>query len=191
MEVEKDHELIKASLEGDLAAFGELVYLYESYAFNLAMKITKNREEAEEVAQDAFVKVYKSLDSFRYEGKFSAWLYTIVYRESISRLRKLKPVNTNTVEIPDNAYFESDCEDGIERLTRTDRSALIHKALGRLKPEEASVLTLFYLEEMTLKEIDEITGMSVSNVKVHLHRGRKNLLHIVQTMTKAPLNEWL
>lgn len=191
MEIDKEHALIKETLAGDLEAFGALVRRYEDFAFNLAMKITKNREEAEEVSQDAFIKAYNSLGSFRFEGKFSAWLYTIVYRESITRLRKQKPVHTHTEEIPDNAPFESDCEDGIELLTRKDRSTLIHKAMKLLKPEEASVLTLFYLEEMTLKEIDEITGMSVSNVKVHLHRGRKNLLSVVQTMTKAPLNEWL
>ena len=191
MEVDPDRKLITETLRGDLKAFDSLVRRYEDYAFNLAFRMMKNREEAQEVAQDAFIKVFRSLSTYRREGKFSTWLYTIVYRESITRLRRNRPDTIDPEQVAGDEQFTSFHEDGLDLLNREERSERIRQALAQMKPVEASVLTLFYLEEQSLREIADITGMQESNIKVHLHRGRKNMYSIIKNMSGASLNEWL
>lgn len=112
---------------------------YENYAFNLAFRMMKNREEAEEVAQDAFIKVYRSLDQFRGDSKFVSWLYTIVYREALNRLRKNDPVTVDLDDTPASGQWTSSEDNGLSMLTKDERSAMIRKALDQLKPAEAAV----------------------------------------------------
>jgi len=191
MEVESERALIEATRKGDNRAFRSLVERYEVYVFNLAFRMMKNREEAEEVAQDAFIKVYRSLDQFRGDSKFVSWLYTIVYREAITRLRKKAPHTLELDETPVTEEWHSTEESGLDKLNRDERSAMIREALDQLRPAEAAVLTLFYLEEQSLRETSEITGMTEANVKVLLFRGRKNLLDAMRSSHQKALNEWL
>lgn len=191
MEVDPDRILIAACLRGDLQAFDRLVRKYQDFAFNLAFRMLKQREDAEEVAQDAFIKVYRSLSSYRREAKFSTWLYTIVFRESVTRLRKKSTVTVDPDQLAGDEQHRSYHDDGIDLLNKEERSRLIRTALLDLKAVEAAVLSLYYLEEQSLREISEITGLHESNIKVHLHRGRKNLYSSIQKITGAPLNEWL
>ena len=184
-----DHEIVRNVLKGDIRSFAILVQRYEDYAFNLAYRVVKNREEAEEVAQDAFVKAYHSLRRFQGTGKFSTWLYTIVYREAINRVRKIKRPTVDVDEVISHNGLTADIDSGIELLGKKERKALIKKALDIMKPMEAAVLTLFYLEEQSIREASEITGMTEANVKVCLHRGRKNLRKEIRTLTNAPFDE--
>lgn len=172
-----------------MRSFEILVQRYEDYAFNLAYRIVKNREEAEEVAQDAFVKAYKSLKSFKGTGKFTSWLYTIVYREAINVVRKARHYAVDVDEVAGEEELTADVSSGLDILGQQERSELIGQALEDLSPNEAAVLTLFYLEELSIRETSEITGHTESNVKVYLHRGRKNLLKAIRNITNAPLNE--
>lgn len=191
MEVESERSLIEATRKGDTRAFKILVERYESYAFNLAFRMVKNREEAEEVAQDAFIKVYRSLDQFRGDSKFASWLYTIVYREALNRLRKNNMATVDLEDAPVGEHWTSQEDNGLELLKKEERSAMIRRALDQLRPAEAAVLTLFYLEEMSLRETAEITDMTESNVKVLLFRGRKNLLDVMRSIHQKELNELL
>src|SRR5205823_9803266 len=97
-----DSEIISLVLKGDHNAYALLVERYKSYVFTLTLRFTKNREDAEEVAQDIFVKAYRSLSDFRGTAKFSTWLYTIVYTTSITFLRKKK---LSTTSIDDEGTF--------------------------------------------------------------------------------------
>ena len=191
MAADPDQALIAATLKGDQKAFKTLVERYERYAFNLAFRIMKVREEAEEVAQDAFVKAYRSLDKFRGDSKFVSWLYTIIYREAIDRLRRKDPMRVELEAEPAAEHWESPEDTGLDLLQQEERSALIRRALDSLRPAEAAVLTLFYLDEQSLRETADITGMTESNVKVVLFRGRKNLLEAIQQIRKTELNELL
>lgn len=171
-------ELIIAKVkQGDMLAFNALIDEYKAMAFTLALKLMKNREDAEEVAQDAFVKAYKNIGQFEGKSKFSTWLYTIVYNTALTRLRKkqldMQDIDSHSVEDLTH-HAESDAE--WRRLQKDERSSYIKQALGRLVSEDQVVITLFYLEENSLAEICEITGWELSNVKVRLHRARKRLL---------------
>ena len=90
MEPNTDQYLIDKTLNGDTRAFGELVERYQAFVFTIALRIVKVREEAEEVAQDAFIKAFQSITSYRGESKFSSWLYSIAYRKALDAIRKNK-----------------------------------------------------------------------------------------------------
>ncbi|GHE52733.1 RNA polymerase sigma factor [Roseivirga thermotolerans] len=171
-------ELIIARVkQGDMVAFNALIDEHKAMAFTLAIKLLKNREDAEEVTQDAFVKAYKNISQFEGKSKFSTWLYTIVYNTALTRLRKkqisIQELDSHTVE---NSAEASESSASWNTLRKDERSSYIQQALHRLVEEDQVVITLFYLNENSLVEICEITGWELSNVKVRLHRARKRLL---------------
>jgi RNA polymerase sigma-70 factor (ECF subfamily) len=187
MPYQDDLFYIEETKKGDLNAFGILIQKHEKYAFTLALRILKHREEAEEVAQDAFMKAYYGIHSFEGNSKFTTWLYKIIFNEAVGRQRKKK----NNWDLIENEVAETiisqDLLGGIENLLAQERKELIQKGLERLKSNESAVLTLFYLEEQSIKEIQEITSYSESQVKILLHRGRKNLFDILQKITNNEL----
>lgn len=163
--------------QGDHSAFNVLIDEHKAMAFTLALKILKSREDAEEVAQDSFLKAYKNINQFEGKSKFSTWLYTIVYNTALTKLKRRKLIIESSDAISDfnlSNYTESDQE--WRKLQRDERSSYIKKALDALNEEDALVITLFYLNENSLQEICEITSWEISNVKVKLHRARKRLL---------------
>ena len=186
-----DHILITRSAKGDMQAFAEFVDKYSRYVFNLAYRVLKDHQDAEEAAQDTFVKVFHALDDYRGDGKVTTWLYTITYRNCLNRMRSNR---LHVVEVEDQVRegkADSTYVSGLESLERADRSELIRRGMEQLSSKESAVLTLFYLEEQSLKEISEIMGLTSSNAKVILHRGRKNLYHILRSQQEEPLTEWI
>ena len=145
MHFREDSFYIEKTLEGDLNAFGQLIQKHEKYAYTLAFRILKNQEEAEEAAQDAFMKVYYSLNSFEGKSKFTTWLYKIIYNEALGRLRKSKRILVNLDEIKDTKENPTEFKSGMEQLQIEERKTLIKKALDSIKPTESAILTLFYL----------------------------------------------
>jgi RNA polymerase sigma factor (sigma-70 family) len=176
MTYEEDRIYIKKVLDGNQSCFALLVEKHKNIAFTLALRITKNREDAEEVAQDAFLKTYRSLGTFKHEARFSTWLYKIVYRTAISKLRKKQIPMIDSEEALMESRTEAEQIDALDDLRSTERKRIISLALGRLNEAEGAILTLYYLDENSIKEIEDITGYSNSNIKILLHRGRKKLL---------------
>lgn len=177
-----DHELIQEVLTGNQAAYGELVTRYQSLAFTLAFRILGQREEAEEVAQDAFVKAYRHLADYRGQSRFSTWLYTIVNNTAISFLRKKKPDihsldQEGVLERVDSrdSSFRADL---VEQKSRRD---LVNRAIRLLQPEDARILLLFYQAEQSLDEVASILGVETSTAKVRLHRARTRLREKMET----------
>lgn len=186
-------ELIIAKVkQGDMVAFNALIDEYKGMAFTLALKMMKNREDAEEVAQDAFVKAYKYINQFEGKSKFSTWLYTIVYNTALTRLKRKKldiqDIEGHVIE-DSSAYAESGAE--WRRLQKDERSSYIQEALELLVSEDQIVITLFYLNENSLAEICEITGWELSNVKVRLHRARKRLLAALEKLLDTEVRSLL
>lgn len=186
-------ELIIAKVkQGDMVAFNALIDEYKAMAFTLALKLMKNREDAEEVAQDAFVKAYKNIGQFEGKSKFSTWLYTIVYNTALTRLRKkqldMQDIDSHSVE-SSSAFSESGME--WRNLQRDERSSYIKQALEQLVVEDQVVITLFYLNENSLAEICEITNWELSNVKVRLHRARKRLLIELEKLLETEVRSLL
>ncbi|HSF52685.1 MAG TPA: RNA polymerase sigma factor [Algoriphagus sp.] len=184
--LEDDH-YIKLTRQGDMQAFGLLVQKHQHLVYTLALRMLKNPEEAQEAAQDTFVKVYQSLSGFEGKSKFTTWMYRVVYNECLGRLRKTKRHFTMVEDILENSGEPADFMDGLEILQREERAALVKKGIEMLNPAEAIVLTLFYLEDQSIKEIATITGSSESNVKVQLFRGRKHLVLALQKLTNKEL----
>lgn len=177
-------EHIKKRLrEGDTSCFTPLVNDYKDLVYNLALKISRSPNDAEEIAQDVFVKAFKSFQRFRGQSKLSTWLYQITYTTALNHLRKKK------VETVDQTYVEVEADEHIlQDIQLADKKRYIEQALTHLKPSERGVIELFYLQEQSIEEVTQITQLSRSNVKVLLHRSKKKLYGILEQLLKNELN---
>ena len=185
MEAKSDAYYIAEVLKGNAEAFALLVEKYKRLAFSLSMKITRNREDAEEAAQDAFVKAYRSLESFKGGATFKTWLFRIVYTTAISKVRGKKH---DVVSFEDYRLSESELmetENAVGQLSAQERSYQLHKAMESLAPDERAILNLYYFEDMPVEEIATIMELSASNVKIKLFRSRKKLYEQLHGLLKG------
>ena len=179
-----DIEIIRIVLAGNTEMYSLLVNRYKNKVFSLAYAIVSNREDAEEIAQDAFVKAFKGLPSFKERSSFSTWMYRIVVNTALNKkkLKKLVTVEA-TDQIKQNEPL--DFESLTAYLKTDDQKKFIRMALDALNEQEKLCLTLFYLNELSVKEIQEITRISESNIKVLLLRGRKHLHEQLKKLLKS------
>ncbi|MEJ1237688.1 sigma-70 family RNA polymerase sigma factor [Chryseolinea sp. T2] len=180
MTYDPDVPIIDRIIAGEQSVYAVLVNRYKSYAYTIAYKIVQNRVEAEEVAQDAFIKAYHNLKSFQRESKFSTWLYRIVFNTAISHRRKSRPdfQSIETTRLVQN-------HEGEDRVERSDKRRFLEAAMNRLNQADRTALTMFYLEEFSLEEIAEVTGMQANTVKVRIHRARQRLADELKTILKS------
>jgi RNA polymerase sigma-70 factor (ECF subfamily) len=171
-----DNEIISRVLKGEQNAYAELVNRYQAYVFTLVLRMIKSREDAEEVAQDVFIKAYRSLADFRGESKFSTWLYTIANTTSITFLRKKK---LDVHSLDNEKVFEvADSKDSGLRANLVEQKSrinMVNEAIAMLSPDDAEIITLFYKAEQNLEEISRILRLETNTVKVRLHRARTRL----------------
>lgn len=178
----EDIDIIRTVLGGRQQAYALLVDRYQKYVFTLTLRYINDRELAEELAQDVFVKAYRSLADYRGESKFSTWLYTIVHSVCISALRKKQHPIVLIEDLP-ITYAAADNQTQRMLDARSDKVQLA-AAISLLDPTDAEVIVLFYQAEQSIEEIGHITGQTPGNVKVRLHRARQRLRSIL--MTKYP-----
>ena len=173
---QSDTEIINQVLGGNQQAYALLVNKYQEYVFTLVLRIVKNREDAEEVSQDVFIKAYKNLINFRGDSKFSTWLYTIVNNTGISFLRKRK---LEIYSLDNEAVFEraDNIDSGVSAnvIEQKSRQAMVNEAIALLSPEDALAITLFYKAEQSLDEMAMAMGIETNAAKVRLHRARTRL----------------
>ena len=187
MEYKEDKHYIGRILKGESNAYAFLVNKYKSMAYSLALKLVKNREDAEEIAQDAFIKAYQSLAQYRGTARFSTWLYRIVYNSAISHIRRS---SAELVSLEDSGFAEkesSEINDAYFRLKEQERKKFLDLALEKLDPDENFLITLYYYNENDLDEIHQITGLTKNNVKVKIFRARQKMM----IMLKEYLDEEL
>lgn len=174
--MDNDRIYIYKIKQGDITAFSKLIDKYKDMAFNIAYQLTGNTEDAEEITQDAFVKIYKSINDFKGRSKFSTWLYSIVHNTAISKLRKK---TINTMPMDDLNGYEinhiDDTQTQISLMNNEDQKKYINLALKDLDSEDRVIVSLFYMEEKKISEISEITGLNDSNIKIKLFRARKKM----------------
>lgn len=175
----QDPDIIQLVLKGQQQAYSVLVERYQHFVFTIALRYVQNREEAEELAQDTFVKAYRSLADFKGQSKFSTWLYAITTNTCMSHNRKKKESIVSLEER--HEFIAADHKDN-----KTSQ-ALIRQALQHLPEGDAQVITLFYLAEQSLDETGQILGLSLSNVKVKLFRARQKLRDILEQKYKEEL----
>lgn len=175
-----DRELIQQVIAGNQQVFAVLVNRYQAMVFTVAFRLTGSREDAEELAQSAFVKAYRSLADYRHEAKFSTWLYTIVHHLSLSFLRKQKPM---VLQLGDEQFRERLTDAGANGIVQSEnksRKQLLAKAMDLLPTDDAAIISLFYQGEQTLDEIAIVMGITPNNAKVKLHRARFKLKKILE-----------
>lgn len=175
MKFRDDNDYIGRVLSGDVSAYASLVAKHKNLVFSIVLKILNNREDAEEISQDVFLKAYQSLSTFERKSKFSTWLYRIAYNAAISKTRKKRVEMVAIEETVITNYSMDEIGRNMNELEENDRQLILEKALQRLPEEDNLLITLFYKNENSIEEISDITGLSVSNVKVRLHRIRKKL----------------
>ena len=186
-----DEHYIERVLNGDQSSFAFLVERHKNMAFTIANRMLRNREEAEEITQDAFLKAYRSLKEFKKKSKFSTWLYKIVYNLCVSQLRKKKP-NVYSMDDDENQHFElPEVAYKMDDLEQRDQKKYLEKAIEQLNEEEQTIILLFYHEDFSSEEIAGIVNLSVSNVKVKLFRARKKLYEHLNQLLKSETKNML
>ena len=175
-----DQHYINLIIDGDTHAFEVLVERYKDLVFTLTLRMLKNREEAEEVAQDTFIKAYKSLNRFKGNSKFSTWIYKIAYNTSLDRLKKNKK-HFNDVAIDEFTEHQvKTIDNALDHLEDKEREQSIRECITLLPSEDSFLLTLYYYEDQSLEEISKTMGLTPNNVKVKLFRSRKKLATILR-----------
>ncbi len=185
-----DQYYITKIVDGDTKAFAVLVDCYKDLVFTLALRMLKNREEAEEVSQDAFIKVFKSLNKFKGDSKFSTWIYRITYNSCLDSLKKYKQeYQWDTIdEFTERQVVTLD--NAFDALVGKEQQQAIEDCLQRLPNEDSFLLTLYYFEEQSLDEISKIMGLTANNVKVKLFRSRKKLTSILKERLEPEIIEY-
>ncbi len=184
MEKKDDIYYINLVKGGQSNAFSYIVEKYQDIVFSIALKVLRNRDDAEEMGQESFIKAYKSIHSFKGNAKFSTWLYRITYNTCISEIRKRKMhfSSTEEIEIRDETQ-----EINMDGIPEENRAKAIKEAMNQLPEDEYTLILLYYFEEQSVEEISKVTGLSESNTKVKLFRARKKLYTILNDMLKDEL----
>lgn len=186
MDVQDELIIIKRVKEGDLSAFAKLVDKYKELAVTLAYNVLLHKEDAEDVAQDSFIKAFTSLKSFKGTSRFSTWFYRIVLNTALNRLKRRK------LEIPpEKEVYENDAHDlsSIRNFSGADQKRFIQQAISFLSEGERVCIILYYLHELSVDEINDTIGFSAANIKVLLYRGRKHLYEELHRILKHELND--
>lgn len=182
-----DQHYIDEIIGGNSNAFAIIVDRYKNLIFSLALKMVKNREEAEEVAQDTFIKVFNSLEKFKGESKFSTWIYKVAYNTCLDRIKKNKK-DEGTITIDDfSEHLVKTMENALSKMVDEERKKSIQDCLNLLPSEEGFLLTLFYFEDQSLEEIAKIMNITANNVKVKLYRSRQKLASIIKEKLESEI----
>ncbi len=172
---------IKQVLKGDQNAYADIVNLYQHKLYQICYRMLGNKQEAEDIAQEAFVRAYINLHSYDQKRKFSTWIYRIATNLCIDRIRKKKPDYYLDAEVAGTdgldmysqiAADEQLPEEAVEQMELQDR---IQYEISRLPDKYRSVIVLKYIEELSLQEISDILDMPLGTVKTRIHRGREAL----------------
>lgn len=190
MQKETDLALITAVLAGQTAEYAVLVKRHQRFVFTLAMRFAKNREDAEEIAQDCFVKAYKALGTFKQTSKFTTWLYTITYTTAMTFLRK-KRLDTSSIDDDEHVMqiANSGTDFDANEVERKSTYAYLNQAIDMLLPDDAAIITLFYKGEQSLEEIGVALNMEANTIKVKLHRARARLKDKLTYLLKDEVKE--
>ena len=177
---QSDFDLIDRIIGGDQSAIRVLIDRHKKYAYTIAIRVVGNGEDAEEIAQDAFVNTLNSLKEFNKKSKFTTWFYTIVFHAAVSLKRK-KRIQTEDID----AHHSSKLGD-FESMDfqKAEQRKYISLAMQTLKDDDRHVLTLFYLKELSLQEVGDILNISTNTVKIKVHRARKRFAIALSAILK-------
>ena len=182
---EQEAAVIQSVLDGDVNAFETLVKEYEKNVYNLALRMTGNSEDAADMSQEAFIKAYNSLSSFRGDSKFSVWLYRIVSNVCLDYLRSRtrKPTVSLSTENDDGEEVELDIADESQSpellLDRSLTRDAVRRGLAALPPDHREILLLREIQGLSYEEIAAALGLEAGTVKSRIFRARKKLCSVL------------
>jgi RNA polymerase sigma factor (sigma-70 family) len=178
---------IKRIIRGDISQYTYFINRYKDMAYAIAFRISNNKEDAEEVVQDSFLKAYHALAKFRSHSKFSTWFYKIVVNTALSKAKR-KISFTADVSLDELGEGVVDNIGAVYRkLAQAEQKKIIQTALAALDMEDSLLLTLYYLSENSIEEISEITAISPENIKMKLHRARKKMYGVLNKTLKTEI----
>ena len=173
-----DQEIIASVKKGNSSDYSIIINRYKNKAFTMLKRMLKNDFDAEEILQDCFLKAYNSIGSFKGESKFSSWFYRIVYNSALTKLSSQKrKIESEMISVEDNFNLVS--EYNSDDIDKKDLKEFIHEIINKLPERYSAIITMFYLNEMSIEEISEVMQLSVSNVKVMLYRSRNALRDLI------------
>ncbi|MGE5449678.1 MAG: RNA polymerase sigma factor [Bacteroidales bacterium] len=178
---------IEAVRKGNVSAFSVLVERYQDMVYSLALKLLKNTEDAEELAQDTFIKAFQKLDMYEGKSKFSTWLYSITYNACISELRKRRIQFSSLEEQRFSDQDEMRIHSYFSETKKEDQEKYLNLALSKLPEDDQVLVTLYYYENQSMDDISVITGLTVSNIKVKIHRARKKMYELLHELLKEEM----
>jgi RNA polymerase sigma factor (sigma-70 family) len=182
MDKNEDLYYIESVRKGNVQAFSNLVDKYQKLIYTLALKLLKRPEDAEEMAQDTFVKAFQKLDTYEGKSKFSTWLFSITYNACISELRKRRVEFKSLDDTRISDQDELKMHDYYREVKKEDQEKYLNLALEKLPEDDQVLVTLYYYENQSMDEISTITGLTVSNIKVKIYRSRKKMYKILHEM---------
>lgn len=189
---EHDQQWIGQALGGSQAAYGELLRAYQRPVFTLILRMVRDRGLAEDLAQDTFVKAFRSLASYDRSKKFSSWLFKIAHNTAIDQLRR-RSVPTVPLDGPADSDFgpldqlpDATAESPDTAARRLDLARAMERAVAQLRPDYRQVVLLRFQAGMAYDEIAAATGLPMGTVKTHIHRARKKLCILLEEMGVRP-----
>ncbi|RKU39151.1 RNA polymerase subunit sigma-24 [Candidatus Poribacteria bacterium] len=172
----QEHELVLRCQKGDVDAMGTLITRYQHWVYNIAYGILGHHQDAEDVAQDAFLSVWENIGKFEFRSQFSTWLYRIVKNKCFNHIDQYQRRKTDPMEIDDSQpWVPLDSATPEDEALRSEEKDIVHKALAKLKDSYREILVLRELRELSYEEISEILGCTLGRVKSRLHEARKAL----------------
>lgn len=177
-------ELVKKSQLGDRSAFEQLVIRHQELVFSLAYKLTGNREMANDVAQEAFIRAWKAIEKFRGDSTFSTWIYRITVNTAWTLRKKAKKHNTLNIEDTYEPIVIDEKKDPEMVVINSDLSSVLSKALNNLPVEQRIIVELKNIEGRSHKEIADYLDISVTAAKVRLHRAHQKLRQILEDVER-------
>lgn len=181
--METDAQLVASALAGSQEAFRDLVLRFERPVYSLIVRMINDPGTAEDLAQEVFVKAYRSLRTYDASRKLSSWLFKIAHNTTIDHLRRHAPDTVSLEAPPDEegrgglaaVLSDESVEDPAAAAERRDMARSLERAISRLRPEYREAVVLFYIEGASYQEICDATGLPLGTVKTNLHRARKEL----------------
>ncbi len=178
-----DELYIEKVLNGDIDAYKYFVRQYKDMAFTLAVSVLKSEFDAKDAVQEAFIIAFRKLRSFKGDSKFSTWFCRIVINEALKQVKKRDKDPYEFRDMPDVPL--EDIPHSLVSMKEEQQKYFIDLALQKIPSKEALALNLFYLQEYSVEEVSDLTGWSVSNVKVILHRARKRMYFELSKISKT------
>jgi RNA polymerase sigma factor (sigma-70 family) len=180
MDEKSDQEIVSLIAQGHINEYRYIIKRYKKMAYTTAYSIIRNREDTEDAVQEAFIRSFRSLHTFRGDSKFSTWLFRIVYFTALTKYQQVKSGRSVTALDESTGIQYANSNEGINLLNTTDRIKYLNAAMKILSREDGLAITLYYLEEKSQKEISELTGWNLSATKVRIHRARIKIDHYLQ-----------